>query len=116
MGVLADHLLICQSLSHHYLPILVVPPDKEDYFVCLLACCGTLICYGVGALSLFLSATSVFADHLLVCQSLSHHHLSVLAVPLDKEDYFVCLLAMALLSAMVWVLSLSLFLSLMVCT
>ena len=50
----------------------------------------------------------VLADHILVCQSLSHHHFPALVVPPEKEDYFLCLLAMTLLSAMVWVLSLSL--------
>ena len=39
-----------------------------------------------------LSSLGVLANHLLVCQLLSHHHLPVLAVPLVKEDYFVCLL------------------------
>ena len=49
MGVLADHLLICQSLSHHHLPMLAVTPNKETIlFVYLL-------CYSVSALSLFLS-------------------------------------------------------------
>ena len=55
-----------------------------------------------------MSSLGVLADHLLVCQSLSHHHLHVLAVPLDKESYFVCLFAMTFLSAMMWVLSFSL--------
>ena len=55
-----------------------------------------------------MSGLGVLADHLLVCQSLSHHHLPMLAVPPDKEDYFVCLLAVAFLYATVRVLSLSL--------
>ena len=55
-----------------------------------------------------MSSLGVLADHLLVCQLLSHHHLHVLAVPLDKESYFVCLFAMTFLSAMMWVLSFSL--------
>ena len=52
-----------------------------------------------------LSGLGVLVDHLLVCQLLNHHHLPVLAVLLDKEDYFVCLLAMALSSTTLWVLS-----------
>ena len=38
---------------------------------------------------------------LLVCQSLSHHHLLMLAEPPNKEDYFVCLFTVALLAVTV---------------
>ena len=62
-----------------------------------------------------MSSLGVLADHLLVCQSLSHHHIPMLAMALDKEDYFVCLLVVTLFSATVRVLSLSLFLSLIAC-
>ena len=55
-----------------------------------------------------MSSLVVLADHLLVCQSLSYHHIPMLAMALDKEDYFVCLLAVTLFSATMRVLSLSL--------
>ena len=37
LSVLANHLLVHQSLSHHHLPVLTVTPNKEGYFVCLPA-------------------------------------------------------------------------------
>ena len=37
LSILANHLLVCQSLSHRHLPVLAVTPNKEGYFVCLPA-------------------------------------------------------------------------------
>ena len=57
MGVLADHLLVVSGLTTTtYLCWLCrsPPPDKEDYFVCLLAVTFST-CYDVCALSLSLS-------------------------------------------------------------
>ena len=42
MGVLPDHLLVCQLPSHHHLPVLAVPLPitKQRKLFCLLVHCG----------------------------------------------------------------------------
>ena len=56
LGVLADHhRSVSYSVSTTCLcwPCHSPSPDKEDYFI-FFVCCGTLTCYGVSALYLFI--------------------------------------------------------------
>ena len=48
-------LLVCQPLSQHHLFVLVVPflITRQRRLFCSFICCGTLTCYGMGALSPF---------------------------------------------------------------